>query len=336
MRCLPSVVVCAWLAGANALSAADPTKKANEAATDPAAAGRDFDAQGEYSGYISLPQRNRRVGWQVIALGDGKFRAVEHAGGLPADGWDGRPRREFDGGWQQAFVVFPKCGEHTALLIGREVWVRDREDGTLLGVLRKVQRESPTLRARPPRGAVVLFDGSLSGGRSTDAFSGGRTTPDGLLMVGPATKLAVRDFFLHLEFRTPFMPSQRGQGRGNSGVYIQRRYEVQILDSFGLAGLDNECGGLYKQRAPILNLCLPPLAWQTYDIEFRAPRFDEGGKKTADGRITVRHNGVVVHNDVELTNKTGGGQPEGPQPLAILLQDHGNPVHFRNAWLIER
>ncbi len=82
-------------------------------------------------------------------------------------------------------------------------------------------------------------------------------------------------------------------------------------------------------------MCLPPLTWQTYDIEFRAPRFD-GGKKIAAGRITVRHNGVTVHNDIELTNKTGGGQPEGPQPLPILLQDHGNPVHFRNVWLVER
>jgi hypothetical protein len=305
-------------------------------ATDPASAGRDFVAQGEYSGYISGPQRNRRVGWQVIALGDGRFQAVEHSGGLPADGWDGRARREFAGAWQQAFVAFPDCDQHTALIVGREVWLRDRQDGTLVGVLRKVHRESPTLGARPPRGAVMLFDGSPGGSRSTEAFQGGRTTPDGLLMVGPTTRLPVRDFFLHAEFRTPFMPSQRGQGRANSGVYIQRRYEVQILDSFGLPGLDNECGGLYKQRAPALNMCLPPLAWQTYDIEFRAPRFDGDGKKTAAGRITVRHNGVVIHNDVELANKTGGGQPEGPQPLPILLQDHGNPVHFRNVWLVQR
>ncbi len=315
--------------------AAEPVKKTNEPATDPAA-GRDFDAQGEYSGYLSGPQRTRRVGWQVIALGGGKFQAVEHAGGLPADGWDRRSRRQFDGDWQGAFVAFPECGEHTALLVGREIWVRNREDDTLVGVLRKVHRESPTLGARPPSGAVLLFDGSPGGDRSTDAFQGGRTTADGLLMVGPTTKRAVRDFFLHLEFRTPFMPAARGQGRGNSGVYIQRRYEVQILDSFGLAGLDNECGGLYKQRAPDVNLCLPPLSWQTYDIEFRAPRFEAGGRRTEPGRITVRHNGVTVHKNVALTNKTGGGQPEGPQPLPILLQDHGNPVHFRNVWLVER
>jgi hypothetical protein len=329
-----------FFASRTALVAADPPKKAsgaatNVAATDPAAAGRDFDAQGEYSGYVPGRQSSRRVGWQIIALGDGKFRAVEHTGGLPADGWDGRSKRQFDGAWQGRFVAFPDCGEHAALLVGREVWVRDREDGTLLGVLRKVHRQSPTLGARPPPGALVLFDGSSTGNRATDAFTGGRTTPDGLLMVGPTTRLAVRDFFLHLEFRTPFMPAARGQGRGNSGVYIQRRYEVQILDSFGLPGVDNECGGLYKQRAPALNMCLPPLAWQTYDIEFRAARFD-AGKKTGAAQITVRHNGVTIHNRIELTNKTGGGQPEGPQPLPILLQDHGNPVHFRNVWLVEQ
>ncbi len=243
------LVVGVLLSSAVGPFAAEPVKKVNEPATDAALAGRDFDAQGEYSGYLSGPRRTRRVGWQVVALGEGKFRAVEHAGGLPADGWDRSSRREFDGGWQQSFVAFPDCGEHEALLVGREIWLRDRE-GTLLGVLRKLHRESPTLGARPPRGAVVLFDGPSQGGRSTDTFQGGRTTPDGLLMVGPTTRRAVGDFFLHLEFRTPFMPAARGQGRGNSGVYIQRRYEVQILDSFGLEGEDNECGGLYKQRAP--------------------------------------------------------------------------------------
>jgi hypothetical protein len=141
---------------------------------------------------------------------------------------------------------------------------------------------------------------------------------------------------MHLEFRTPYMPQARGQGRGNSGVYIQGRYEVQVLDSFGLEGADNECGGLYKQRAPLVNMAFPPLAWQTYDIDFTAPRFDAAGKKTHNARITVRHNGVVVHNDVEITAKTGGGAPEGREARPIKLQDHGNPVHYRNIWIVER
>ena len=131
------------------------------------------------------------------------------------------------------------------------------------------------------------------------------------------------------------MPTARGQARGNSGVYIQRRYEVQILDSFGLEGVFNECGALYRQTPPDLNMCLPPLAWQTYDIWFTPPRFAADGKtKLANARITVLHNGVPVHWHREITAKTGGGQQEGPEPLPIQLQDHGNPVMFRNIWIV--
>jgi hypothetical protein len=147
--------------------------------------------------------------------------------------------------------------------------------------------------------------------------------------------MPVHDFQMHLEFRTPYMPQARGQGRGNSGVYIQQRYEVQILDSFGLDGVDNECSGLYKQTAPAVNMCLPPLAWQTYDIWFTAARFSANGKsKVANARITVLHNGVPVHSNREVTNKTGGGKVEGPEDFPINLQDHGNPVTFRNIWLV--
>jgi hypothetical protein len=146
--------------------------------------------------------------------------------------------------------------------------------------------------------------------------------------------LLVEDFRLHLEFRLPFMPYATGQGRGNSGVYIQRRYEVQILDSFGLEGVANECGGLYRQQPPDVNMCLPPLTWQTYDIWFTAARFDGEGNKTANARITVLHNGVPIHNDYEVVAKTGAGRPEAPEPMPILLQDHGNPVRFQNVWIV--
>jgi hypothetical protein len=129
------------------------------------------------------------------------------------------------------------------------------------------------------------------------------------------------------------MPHARGQGRGNSGVYIQQRYEVQILDSFGLDGANNECGGLYKQQAPALNMCFPPLSWQTYDITFIAARFDAAGKKLSDARITVLHNGEPIHWQYALKDKTGGGKVEGPEALPILFQDHGNPVSFRNIWI---
>jgi hypothetical protein len=164
---------------------------------------------------------------------------------------------------------------------------------------------------------------------------------DGSMEVGPrggslVSKEVFGDHQLHLEFRTPFMPEARGQGRGNSGVYVQGRYEVQILDSYGLEGLDNECGGVYRVARPRVNMCAPPLAWQTYDIDFRAPRFDAQGNKTANARMTVSHNGVVIHEDLDVPGQTGGGDGANlDKPGPLLLQDHGNPVQFRNIWVLQ-
>ena len=197
------------------------------------------------------------------------------------------------------------------------------------GKLTKRQRVSPTMHAAPLRNALILFDGT-----SLDQFDGAKLTADGLLEVGAVTRVSVHDFRLHLEFRLPYMPYATGQGRGNSGVYIQQRYEVQVLDSFGLEGVANECGGLYRQQAPDVNMCLPPLVWQTYDIWFTAARFDDAGNKIANARITLVHNGVAVHNQREILAKTGAGKPEGPEWLPILLQNHNNSVRFRNIWIV--
>ncbi len=151
------------------------------------------------------------------------------------------------------------------------------------------------------------------------------------------TKQKFRDFKMHLEFKTPLMPPNvKGQGRGNSGVYIQQRYEIQILDSYGLELQKNDCASIYRFRAPDKNVCKKPNEWQEYDIIFQAARFDGKGpdaKKTDNVRITLRHNGVLVHDDVEVPNKTGAGQPEGPEDGQIKLQNHGNEVSFRNIWI---
>lgn len=150
------------------------------------------------------------------------------------------------------------------------------------------------------------------------------------------TKDKFKDFKLHIEFRSPFMPEARGQGRGNSGVYLQGRYEIQVLDSYGLQGLDNECGGIYQVGAPMVNMCLPPGQWQTYDITFQAPRFDTAGRKTEDATVTVVHNGVTIHDRLRLPHPTGGAMDGNiSEPGGIYLQDHGNAVQFRNIWLVE-
>ncbi|HUQ70559.1 MAG TPA: DUF1080 domain-containing protein, partial [Planctomycetaceae bacterium] len=188
----------------------------------------------------------------------------------------------------------------------------------------------PTLGLKPPTGAKVLFDGS-----NVDAWTPGKLMDDGLMGVGTRTKEKFDSFTLHLEFRTPFMPYAGGQARGNSGMYLQDQYECQVLDSFGLDGLDNECGGIYKNARPKVNMCLPPLAWQTYDVEFTGTKFDADGKVTAPGKCTIKHNGVLIHENLELATTPGGGQAD-QKPGALFLQDHGDPVRFRNIWIVTK
>lgn len=210
----------------------------------------------------------------------------------------------------------------------------------------KVVRLSPTLSAKPPAGAIVLFNGKdFKQWKHPKKKEGEDKVKwelvDGAMRAKPRTGSIITrkqftDVKLHIEFRTPFMPEKRGQGRGNSGVYLQGRYEVQILDSYGLEGLDNECGGIYKVGPPLVNMCAPPTQWQTYDITFRAPRFDDAGNRISNPTLTVVHNGVKVHDKIEVRGSTTaslGGKAS--RPAGIYLQDHGNPVEFRNIWLVE-
>jgi hypothetical protein len=150
------------------------------------------------------------------------------------------------------------------------------------------------------------------------------------------TKRKFNNYTMHLEFMLPFRPDARGQGRGNSGFYQVDHYEVQILDSFGLDGKNNECGGVYTKAEPKVNMCLPPLAWQTYDVEF-TNAVAENGKKVKNARMTLKHNGVVIHDDLEINGVTGGSrnEPEGT-PGPIKLQGHGNPLQYRNVWIVEK
>lgn len=196
-----------------------------------------------------------------------------------------------------------------------------------------------------PKGAVVLFDGKdFSQWVKRDGKGEVKWTLRGGAMEGVkghgdiVTKEKFDGKFkLHVEFRVPYEPAGQGQGRGNSGVYMQGRYEVQVLDSYGLKPGKNDCGAIYGVSAPKVNACKAPTVWQSYDIEFTAPKC-ENGKKAEPARMTVYQNGVKIQDDVEITsdNTTAGLGGNVCEPGPILLQDHGHPVQYRNVWLLKQ
>jgi hypothetical protein len=302
--------------------------------TDPAKADADFAIQGEYSGELESSDGKEKFGVQVIAQGGGKFRVVGYHGGLPGDGWNGEDPVKVEGEFQAKDGVLIVQDKHGRGVIENGVMTCDLgDDGKTNGKLKKVVRKSSTLGEKAPKGAVVLFDGS-----NADNWENGRVSDDGVLMEGTHSKQEFGSHKLHIEFRLPYQPEDRGQGRGNSGIYVQGRYEVQMLDSFGLDGKHNECGGIYSVKDPDVNMCYPPLSWQTYDIEYTAAKFDPSGKLVSNPRMTVFHNGVKVHDNVELPGErstTAARVNPGPGPGPIYLQNHGCPVRYRNIWVVE-
>jgi hypothetical protein len=286
---------------------------------DPKEAGPDYLVQGEYAGTAG----GALLGAQVVALGDGQFDVYFLAGGLPGAGWDTKGRVKASGKTEGEKTVVDGGGWSGAIAGG--TLSGKSADGAAVA-LKKVERKSATLGEKPPAGAVVLFDGT-----SADAWQNGRLVEDSLLNCGVTTKKTFGDMKLHLEFRLCFKPKGRGQDRSNSGCYLAGRHEVQVLDSFGLTGEHNECGGIYSVEKPTVNMCLPPLVWQTYDIEYRL------AKGAQPARMTVWLNGVKVHENTELKKNTTAAPNNTPpdQPGPIHLQDHGNPVVYRNVWLME-
>jgi hypothetical protein len=281
-------------------------KKIKDVAVNADEAGPEYLVQGEYEGKLG----NEKIGAQVVARGNGRFDIFFSTGGLPGAGWDGKLRQR-----AQA-----KTEDDKTILTDKK-WNGQVGGGKLAGKkgddefrLEKVERKSKTLDAKPPAGAVVLFDGT-----NTEAWSDGKMVEDNLLFRGTASKQSFGAGKYHVEFRTPFQPKYGGQGRGNSGVFVQG-YEIQVLDSFGTNGEKDDCGAFYGRAKPLVNMCFPPLSWQTYDVEIKA---------SAEGNTvaTVLHNGVLIHDNIFLRKGP-------PKPSRILLQDHGDPVVFRNIWVL--
>jgi hypothetical protein len=198
-----------------------------------------------------------------------------------------------------------------------------------------------TLGQKPPAGANVLFGGTIdqwikAGGKGRAAWP----VADGAMTVGGGgdggsirTEQSFGDFQLHLEFNLPYMPEAKGQARGNSGVYLDGIYELQVLDSYGLKSKNNDCGAIYQQVVPRVNACKPPLQWQTYDVTFRKARVKDG-KVEKKARVTVVQNGVTIIDDAEISPTPGGvgGVKEG-EDGPLMLQDHHNAVQYRNIWI---
>jgi len=272
---------------------------------------------------------------QVFPLGDDTYRIVFRA--------------KLDLRSTPKFTADAKA-EGNSLTFKQDKYTVTIQDGVMTGgrgkiatcTLKKLNRPNPALGTPPPAGAKVLFDG-----KSIDAWQeakGWEITPDGALMVTPigdylVSKETFGDVQLHVEFRVPLMPSQSGQARGNSGVFLNEDYEVQVLDSFGLDSYYDDCGAIYKVAAPMVNACRPPLEWQAYDITFRAARHDANRNVTENPRLTVRQNGVLIHNDQECWWITGWkdedrAKPHPPAPGHIKLQGHNNFVQFRNVWAL--
>lgn len=299
------------------------------AAKDP-----DFAIQGEYTGQGMIGSgENHQLGVQIVALGEGTFQATAFKGGLPGAGWNKETKWVYSGKRTgKSAATFSNDELSMVLKYNNGKVIASKEDQQV-GSFNRKTRKSKSIGLKAPKGAKILFNGKDNG--SLDKL---QITDNGLMKEGAITKDKFQSFKLHVEFRLPFKPTARGQARGNSGLYLQRRYELQVLDSFGIemTSAMNDCGCLYKQKYPDVNACFPPLTWQTYDVEFTAAKFDDAGKRTTPARITAHLNGILIHDDYPLKNKTGAGQKEGATPGPIWFQNHSNPVRYRNIWIQEK
>ena len=234
-----------------------------------------------------------------------------------------------------------------ALLISYQCLGEEKGDPKLTEVWEPVPEViTAGMNNAAPSDAIVLFDGNnFNEWEKVDGGEAKWKLVDGAMTVvkktgGIRTKKSFGDCQLHIEWRTPSVVKGEGQGRGNSGIFLQERYEIQVLDSYNNITYSNgQAGSIYKQHIPLVNVCRRPGEWQTYDIIFKAPIFNKSEQVEKPGYVTVLQNGVLIQNHVKLNGTTAFiGEPkyEKHNPKEpIMLQDHGNPVSYRNIWIRE-
>jgi serine/threonine protein kinase len=298
------------------------------AASHPDAAS--WSVQGEY-----ITKTPRGVfGLQVVAESAELFAVNILTGGLPGEGWTAEKqsisvpeRAALKGGTASLKTKTRMQGEF------RDGEFRGTDIQGLPVVGEKTFRRGPSLGQPPPSGAVLLFDGS-----GTQQFQGGKMTPEGWLQAGAVSRQSFSDFTLHLEFRTPYTPDQFGAARGRSGLRLPGGVEIPILDSFGVNRAkpsENDCGSLAGIRGADLNVCCPPRSWQTLDVDFTAARSGSSAADDEPARITVRQNGAVIHDAIELPATVAANGPPGPIELRADQSDVAR-ILFRNLWLVEK
>lgn len=338
---------------------------------DPKVIGIVASLQGEYHGGTGA----KKLGVQVVARGDDHFHALVFTGGLPGDGWDGKAYAFLDRGalkdGKVAFRSAPEAAEAIALMLS-ETGIEGTKAGDKVA-LTKVERKSPTLGQAAPSGAIILFGGKDLSEWQDRSEMEPSTSPvlyNGSLLAGLETKRKFKDYTLHLEFMHGFEPENIPWRRADSGVYLHQRYEVAIGDSFGfdfdLTGWDGPvapsffaarllkgekfavfngtksktppvmCGSIFRSAPKVPNYCYPPLAWQTLDIDFRAPRFDEAGKKTEPAMVSSKLNGLAVVDQQKVGGPTAHGAKGDVAEASIWLQGYQRTVLFRNIWLVEK
>ena len=290
---------------------------------------------GEYTGTFFADSQTQMPAYaSVVAEDTNKWRIVIDAAG-PGGGK----------AWIELYGNLAGQRVHIGYPSGGYEWRGGIQDGHLSVrsaygqhfELDKVVRKSPNEGLKPPAGAIVLLPYKKDTKPDMSAWTNQnwKALDSGAMQVNKGTNATKERFgdikHFHIEFKLPLEPRNHGQGRANSGVYFCGTYEVQVLDSFGLVHTSGDCGGLYNLKRADFNASLPPETWQTYDIEFRAPRLNSDGSVAEHARITVRHNGARIHNNVEIPRPEDQVRATGP----IQLQDHGHPIQYRNIWLVK-